>query len=78
LKSIETKLATEPQTGRFCHGDTVTLADFCLAPQVNAGRMFSCELSPYPNAVRIVEECLKLDAFARAHPMKQPDVPKQS
>jgi maleylpyruvate isomerase len=63
-------------TGRFCHGDTPTMADIFLVPQIfNAGRV-SQDMAPYPAIRRINEECLKLEAFAAAHPERQPDAVK--
>jgi maleylacetoacetate isomerase/maleylpyruvate isomerase len=73
LKAIEGHLAKEKQTGRFCHGDSPTMADICLCGQVVAATgYFKCDVSGVPTAMRIYEECMKLDAFSRAHPMRQP------
>lgn len=73
LKAIEGHLAKEPDTGRFCHGDAPTLADICLCGQViGATAYFKCDVSGVPAAMRIYEECMKIDAFSRAHPAKQP------
>jgi maleylpyruvate isomerase len=70
--AIESRLG-EPQTGRFMHGDTPTLADICLIPQViNAGN-FNLDLAPYPQIRRIYEEAMTLSAFADAAPLRQPD-----
>jgi maleylpyruvate isomerase len=70
--AIESRLG-EPQTGRFMHGDTPTLADICLIPQViNAGN-FNLDLAPYPQIRRIYEEAMTLSAFADASPLRQPD-----
>lgn len=77
LEAIETHLAADKETGRFCHGDNPTLADICLVSHVVACRLFKLDLSPFPKSVRVVDECLKLDAFARAHPLKQPGAPKE-
>lgn len=77
LEAVETQLAGNPRTGRFCHGDTVTLADVCLVPQMIGSGMFGVDITQYPTAHRILQECMKDDAFARAHPLRQVDAPKQ-
>ncbi len=72
--AIEGLLAGDEQTGRFCHGDTPTIADVCLVPQVfNARRYPSFDLAPYPTIMRVFDNCMKLDAFEKARPEKQPD-----
>jgi len=60
-------------TGRFCHGDSPTMADCCLVPQVFNAKRYSADLGPYPALMRIFEACMKLEAFDRAQPSKQPD-----
>lgn len=73
FEALEAQLAHDVRTGRFCHGDTPGLADLCLVPQaVNAGN-FGLDLAPFPVIRRIFAECMALDAFARAHPSRQPD-----
>jgi len=60
-------------TGRFAHGDSPTMADCCLVPQVFNAQRYKCGMTPYPAIMRVFAECMKLDAFDRAQPMKQPD-----
>ena len=60
-------------TGRFCHGDSPTMADCCLVPQVFNAKRYSADLGPYPTLMRIFDACMKLEAFDRAQPSKQPD-----
>jgi maleylacetoacetate isomerase len=71
--ALESRLATEPWTGRFCHGDAPGFADIALVPQVANARRFKVDLTAFPTIVRIDGECLKLDAFKRAAPENQPD-----
>jgi maleylacetoacetate isomerase len=74
--SIEQHLVHDGYTGRFACGDAPTLADVCLAAHwVGATAYFNCDMTPYPTLKRIVEECWKIDAFAAAHPGKQPGAP---
>jgi maleylacetoacetate isomerase len=73
MAMLEAHLAREGETGRFCHGDTPTIADCCLVPQVFNATRFELDLAPYPNIVRINDNCAQLEAFAVAHPARQPD-----
>jgi len=76
LEAIEGHLAKERETGRYCHGDAPTLADVCLASQViGAKNYFNCNTSGVPTVMRVLGECMKIAAFDRAQPQKQPDAP---
>ncbi len=73
LQALETMLAGSTMTGRYCHGDTPGMADVFLVPQVANALRYRCPLDSYPTIRRINEECLKLEAFAKAQPHLQPD-----
>ncbi len=72
FKAIEAMLAGAKETGRFCHGDTPTLADVCLVPQVANAVRREIDLRPYPTIKRIDEACRAIPAFERARPENQP------
>jgi maleylacetoacetate isomerase len=73
LGALETRLAREPATGRFCHGDVPGLSDCCLVPQLYNARRYGCELDECPTLLRIEAACDELEAFRRAVPDRQPD-----
>ena len=73
LEALETQLARESAAGTFCHGDTPTIADICLVPQLANARRVDLDLGPYPTLLRIEAACNALPAFADAAPAKQPD-----
>lgn len=72
LAKLEAELR-KPGTGRYCHGDSPTMADCCLVPQIFNAQRFECDLQPYPSVMRVFGACMQLDAFDRAQPVKQPD-----
>lgn len=71
--AFEAILAGDAATGAFCHGDTPTLADLCLVPQVYNANRFGLDLAPYPTIRAINERCLALPAFDAARPENQSD-----
>ena len=73
--ALEAVLADSLATGTYCEGDSPTMADCCLIPQVYNAQRFGVKLDDYPNIARINAECLKLPAFDDARPEKQPDCP---
>ena len=71
LAKLEAELAGSQ--GKFCYGDAPTMADCCLVPQIFNAKRYNSDLSPYPTTMRVFEHCMKLEAFDRAQPSKQPD-----
>lgn len=71
--AYEATIAKDPKTGSYSHGNSPTMADMCLVPQVfNAGR-FKIDMKRYPTIQRIFDTCMKHPAFDAAQPSKQPD-----
>jgi len=71
FEALERWLTRDQATGRFCHGDSVSMADLCLVPQVFNARRFSVDLLPYPRIVAIDAACREFPAFQAAAPEKQ-------
>jgi maleylacetoacetate isomerase len=76
LTAMESRLAGNPNTGIFCHGDHVTIADICLASLVVVAKLLNFEADNIPTVHAIVSRCEKLEAFARANPKYQAGAPK--
>ncbi|HMS81002.1 MAG TPA: maleylacetoacetate isomerase [Burkholderiaceae bacterium] len=72
LAAFERELA-RGGTGRYCHGDTVTMADCCIVPQVFNAKRFECPLDAYPTTMRVFDALMALPAFDAAQPSRQPD-----
>ena len=75
LQAVEAQLVKETETVRFCHGSQPTLADVCVASQVFGAQLFGMDTSSVPTVMRIFEECMKLEAFEKSQPLKQPGAP---
>lgn len=71
LGALERRLAAV--AGTYAYGDTVTVADLCLVPQVYNARRYQCDLVPFPVIRRVDAACLALPAFADSRPERQPD-----
>lgn len=72
LARFEAELAAGKQ-GKFSFGEAPTMADCCLVPQIFGAKRYNCDLGAYPNTLRVFEQCMKLEAFDRAQPARQPD-----
>jgi len=73
LEAFEAQLTRSPATGKFCHGDTPTLADCCLVPQIFNAQRFEVDISAWPTLAAIHARCEELPAFVEAHPSRQAD-----
>ena len=61
------------QPARFCHGDTPTLADCVLVPQIFNAQRFNCRTEHVPQVMRVFEACMRLEAFEKTRPEACPD-----
>jgi maleylacetoacetate isomerase/maleylpyruvate isomerase len=71
LEAVERRLAAQPAA--FCHGQTPTMADCVLVPQIFNAQRFHCRLDHVPQVMRVFEACMKLDAFEKTRPEACPD-----
>ena len=76
MESLEEKLNASRDTGRFCHGDSVTIADICASGMAMIGRIFKLDLPKTPTLTAILERCGNEHAFAAAEASRQPGAPK--
>ena len=73
LEVVERRLAADAATGAFCHGDTPTLADCVLVPQIFNAQRFACRTDHVPQVMRVFEACMALQAFHATRPEACPD-----
>jgi maleylacetoacetate isomerase len=72
LLSFEKQLAQLP-AAKYCYGDTPTLADCLLVPQIFNGQRFDCDFSELPRTMAVFQACMLLPAFDQAQPKNCPD-----
>jgi maleylacetoacetate isomerase/maleylpyruvate isomerase len=71
LEAVERQLAARPT--RYCHGDTPTLADCVLVPQIFNAQRFKSRTDHVPQVMRVFDACMRLDAFEKTRPEACPD-----
>ena len=71
LEVVERQLAAQPSL--YCHGDSPTMADCVLVPQIFNARRFECKLEQVPQVMRVFDACMKLPAFEQTRPENCPD-----
>ena len=71
LQTFERRVAADPATGAFCHGDLPGIADICLCSITAVAEVFRIEVADIPTVTRIVAACQEMPAFARARPQDQ-------
>lgn len=71
--AYEALLAVDPKRGRYSFGDTPTLADCYLIPQIESARRYKVDLEKWPLITSVEQTCMALEAFQKAAPSKQPD-----
>lgn len=72
LEAFERELSRLPAS-TFCYGDTPTLADCCLVPQIFNGKRFNCDFDGLPRTMAAFEACMAHPAFQKAQPSNCPD-----
>ena len=73
FESLEKRLAADSRVGKLTFGDTPSIADLCIVPQVFNARRFGIDLAAYPTIARIADFANQIDGFMRAAPAQQPD-----
>jgi len=74
--AIEKTLIKLGKSKTYSFGDEVTIADIALASHVIGAKLFNVDMSAAPTLNGIFENCMKIQSFSSAHPLKQPGAPK--
>ena len=72
LEAFERQLAQRPAS-TYCYGNTPTLADCCLVPQIFNARRFDTPLHDLPRTMAVFDACMAHPAFEQAQPSQCPD-----
>jgi maleylacetoacetate isomerase/maleylpyruvate isomerase len=72
LQMYEEELKRLP-AGSYSYGDTPTLADCCLVPQVFNGQRFNVDFSGLTRTMAAFDACMQHPAFQKAQPSRCPD-----
>lgn len=73
FRGLEPQVASHSSARRHCFGDSLSLADVCLVPQMYNARRFNVDLAPFPTLVAISTHLESWPGFAAARPEAQPD-----
>jgi maleylpyruvate isomerase len=72
LETLERQFIAAPSA--YCHGDTPTMADCLLVPQIFNARRFDCRLDHVPQVMRVFDHCMLHPAFEASRPERCPDM----
>ena len=72
LEAFERQLTQLP-SAKFCYGDTPTMADCCLVPQIFNAQRFNVSFEGLPRTMAAFDACMVLPAFQQAQPSACPD-----
>lgn len=75
FSALENNLKALNSNGHYCLGETVTMADICLIPQVYNALRFDCPMQDYPIINAIYKHCTSMPSFIAASPESQADYP---
>ncbi|MEP6609315.1 MAG: glutathione binding-like protein, partial [Burkholderiaceae bacterium] len=73
LAALEARLVAEGRAGSYALGNSVTLADIVIVPQIFNAQRMDCNLESVPVVMRVFANCMQLPAFIDAQPSAQPD-----